>query len=88
MEFSAITGLGNYKLDAQFSAALRTADEMCLLSCYSPEEIPKKIMCIEKMGNESRGTSDESTCMFKEKQDDDEVSTSRVPSSTPYARAR
>jgi hypothetical protein len=45
-------------------------------------------MCIEKMGNESRGTGDESTCMFEEKQDDDEVSTSRVPSSTLYARAR
>ena len=40
---SFFPGLGNYKLLPQFSMALRDVDELCLLSCYSPDELPDSI---------------------------------------------
>lgn len=33
------TGLGNYNLLTQYNAAARSEDELCLITCLSPQEI-------------------------------------------------
>ena len=38
-----ILGLGNYQLLTQFKAAARSSDEICLITCHSPQKIVEKI---------------------------------------------
>ena len=94
------SGLGNYNLKAQFSAAARAADEMCLIACYAPEEIPDKIAylqntastCNKETNEEGMTTSSVlSTSLYKiseETNDESEVVCSNRIPTTPYARAR
>lgn len=85
--FIACSGLGNFRLLPQFSAAAREVDELCLITCYSPQEITEKLRMQSEQQNAAQISSTDVIPDDKEL-DDASLCSDSTPSSTPYARAR
>ena len=85
--FIARLGLGNFRLLPQFSGAAREVDELCLITCYSSQEITEKLSG-QYFQENSTQISTMDVIQDNKEPGDASLCSNSTPSSSPYARAR